>query len=136
MYFQVALVIGGIITVFTTKTLVPLPRGQVGSLVCCQAALVIGGITAAAHSENAYHAPTGPGGFSDVLARLLFVICGIIAVFTAKTLVPLPRGQVSFLVRCQVAPVIGAIITVVTAKTFVSLPQSLVGFLVFGQAAL
>ena len=43
------------------------------------------------------------------------VIGGIIAVFTAKGLVPLPRGLVGFLVSDHAALVIGGIIAVFTA---------------------
>ena len=53
-------------------------------------------------------------------SQVALVIGGIIALFTAKTLVPLPRGQMDFLVYCQVALAIGGIIAVFTAKTLVN----------------
>ena len=59
---------------------------------------------------------------SLVSGQAALLIGGIIAVLTAKGLVPLPRGQVGSLVPCQVSLFIGGIIAVLTAKRLVPLP--------------
>ena len=56
------------------------------------------------------------------------MIGSIIAGPTAKTFVPLPRGQVGFLVYSQVSLVIGGIIAGLTAKMLVPRLRGQVGF--------
>ena len=61
-------------------------------------------------------------------SQVTLVIGGIIAVFTAKTPVLLPRGLMGFLMYCQVALLIGSIITVFYNENACPAPPGPSGF--------